>query len=59
MFTPAFYKPEKLEKFNRQWDTRLGLEIIKLRHAMTNRPGDINQRKKQKEEIEAYLKQAY
>jgi hypothetical protein len=59
LFTPAFYKPEKMETFHRQWDARLGLEIIKMRHAMTNKVGDEIQRKKQKEEIEAYIQKVY
>ena len=30
-----------------------------MRHAISTRPGDINQRKKQKEEIENYIINAY
>lgn len=59
LFTPAFYKEEKMESFYRQWDARLGLEIIKMRHAMTNRVGDANQRRQQKEEIENYMRKVY
>jgi hypothetical protein len=59
LFTPAFYKDEKMEAFQRQWDARLGLEIIKMRHAMTNRVGDVEQRRKQKEEIEGYIRKVY
>lgn len=59
LFTPAFYKEEKMETFNRQWEARLGLEIIKMRHAFTNRAGDADQRRKQKEEIEAYINKVY
>lgn len=41
LMTPSFYKEDKLPKFYRQWESRLGLEIIKMRHAITNKPGDI------------------
>lgn len=41
LFTPAFYKEEKLDSFYRQWNSRLGLEMIKMRHALVNRPGDV------------------
>jgi hypothetical protein len=27
---PAFYKREKMDKFYRQWNSRLGLEILKI-----------------------------
>lgn len=40
LFTPAFYKEEKLETFYRQWNSRIGLELIKMRHAVQNRYGD-------------------
>ena len=33
--------------------------MIKMRHSIFNRPGDINQRKKMKEEIEGYLAKVY
>lgn len=33
--TPAFYKDEKARKLMRQWNTRLGLEWLKMKHAMT------------------------
>ncbi len=59
LFTPAFYKEEKLGKFYRQWSSRLGLEIIKMRHAIQNRSGDKQQRLKMKEEIESYIASAY
>ncbi len=55
LFTPAFYKEEKLPTFNRQWIRRLGLETIKMRHAIYNRPGDEQQRMKMKQEIEGYV----
>ena len=30
---PAFFKREKIEKFNRHWTHRLGLEQLKMQHA--------------------------
>ena len=59
LFTPAFYKQEKLEPFFRQWNARLGLEVIKMRHSIINRSGDAAQRQKMKEEIEGYIQQSY
>ena len=32
--TPAFYKEEKYEKMMKQWQTRLKLEMIKMRQAL-------------------------
>ena len=32
--TPAFYKDEKYAKFFRQWEARVGLEMIKAKHAL-------------------------
>ena len=55
LFTPAFYKEEKLPSFYRQWIRRLGLESIKMRHAIYNRPGDEQQRQMMKREIESYV----
>ena len=48
-----------METFSRQWKHRLGLEMIKMRHAIMNRPGDNEQRKKMKDEIEAYISKVY
>lgn len=31
--TPQFYSDEKMQKFMRQWQQKLGLEIIKARQA--------------------------
>lgn len=35
LMTPAFYKQEKLPRFYKQWTSRLQLEMIKMRHALT------------------------
>jgi hypothetical protein len=45
LITPSFFREEKLPKFYRQWASRLGLEIIKMRHAIEYRPGDQQQAK--------------
>jgi len=39
---PAWFKREKMPKFFRHWDHRLGLEAIKIRHALSygNNPTD-------------------
>lgn len=29
---PHFYKPEKMEKFHRHWQHRIGLEALKMKH---------------------------
>jgi hypothetical protein len=31
---PAWYKEDKMPKFFDQWNTRLGLESIKMRHML-------------------------
>lgn len=48
-----------MESFYRQWNARLGLEMIKLRHALVNRPGDAEQKRRMKAEIEGYIAKAY
>lgn len=52
---PSFFKEEKLNKFYRHWSHRLGLENIKIKQALTYKPGDQEQYRRNKEEIEAYL----
>ena len=59
LFTPSFYKEDKLPTFYRQWNRRLGLELIKMRHAIYNNPGDVEQQKKMKKEIESFLEETY
>ncbi|CDW76795.1 UNKNOWN [Stylonychia lemnae] len=56
--TPAFYKDDKFEKFLYQWNIRLGLEQIKMKHAATFVKGDKQQQKNFKNEIMAYLEQS-
>lgn len=58
LFTPTFFKEEKLPKFFKQWELKVGLEKIKMRQAMHYRPGDKVQQKQFKNEIEAYLQHA-
>ncbi len=60
LITPVFYTEEKYERFLRQWDLRLGLEQIKMKHAIYDL--DVNNKKyrnKMREEVEAYLAEAY
>lgn len=52
---PSFYKEEKLEKFFKQWEIKNGLEEIKMHQALIFRPGDQDQLRQFKEEIEEYL----
>ena len=49
--TPAFYSDEKYKTFLKQWNQRLGLENIKMRHAVVSEIGNHHQRKEQKKEI--------
>lgn len=56
---PAWYKREKMDKFYRQWDSRIGLEIIKIRQM--NRYGlfpSEAEKVAMTNEIEAYLSEA-
>ncbi len=59
LLTPSFYKDEKMEKFMRQWESRLGLEFVKMRQALAANPNDKKQALRFKEEIEAYVAGAY
>ena len=59
LFTPAFYKEDKMERFMRQWSSRLDLEVLKMRQAITNNPGDQNQQRQFKAELEAFIQSAY
>lgn len=38
--TPVFYSEAKMQKFHKQWNQRLGLELIKVRQALHHRLGD-------------------
>lgn len=59
---PAFYKDEKWEKMMRQWETRVGLELLKARHAvLLSAEGartDPHLRRRMKDEIQTYLNKA-
>jgi hypothetical protein len=55
LFLPSFSKDEKIEKFYQQWQWKLGLEAVKMRHALLRRPFDKHQEKQFKQEIENYL----
>ena len=56
--TPAFYKENKMGKFYQQYAIRLGLEVLKLKHAKELIPGDMKQRDQMKDEVESYLADA-
>lgn len=47
-----------METFYRQWTSRLGLEFLKIKHAMTNRVNDPVQRKQQRDEISSFIAKA-
>jgi hypothetical protein len=40
LLTPSFFKEEKMAKFKRHWEHRLGLETLKIRQAIVAVPGD-------------------
>ncbi len=40
LMTPIYYREDKYQKFIQQWSYRLGLEQIKLRHALNPNNGD-------------------
>jgi hypothetical protein len=58
---PSFYKDEKYEKFKRQWGIRLGLESIKMKHAIIDimTADKKGARKEMKEEISDYIGTSY
>ncbi len=53
--TPAFFKPEKYDKMIKQWNWRLGLEIIKAKHYMVKDNNNKALKSRQKKEIQNYL----
>jgi len=57
---PHFYKPEKMEKFFRQWNHRRGLELLKQKHVLQygTTPSDAD-RLTMQEEYQAYVEQCY
>lgn len=59
---PAFYKDDKYAKMLRHWEARLGLEMIKAKHAVlltgVGAKSDPVLRRKMKEEIQGYLSKA-
>jgi len=57
---PHFYKREKLEKFERHWQHRLGLETLKMKHAVNFGYTPTEQQRKQMQaEIGAYVESCY
>ena len=57
---PAFYKAEKMPKFYRHWSHRLGLEALKIDHALKvgQNPSD-EQKAAMKSQIAAYITACY
>lgn len=57
---PHFYKAEKMPKFYRHWSHRLGLEALKINHALAvgGSPTDA-QKTQMKNEISAYITACY
>lgn len=53
--TPAFYTPEKYQKMLKQWNWRLGLELIKGKHYLVRAPNNKAVKASQKAEIQNYL----
>lgn len=57
---PHFFKPEKIEKFNRHWQHKLGLENLKMKHAVLYGANPSEQVKQQMAaEIEKYIGDCY
>lgn len=54
---PSFYRDEKFRKWSEHWGYRLGLELIKMKHAVELNPSDPKQRRAMKAEIQQYLAQ--
>ena len=59
LITPAFYKEEKYQKFLRQFDLRLNLEFVKMRHSLLGFNITKEHKKAMKEEIESTIANAY
>lgn len=56
---PHYFKPEKIEKFQRHWTHRLGLEAIKAKHAAQCPVPTEQDLEKMNEEINAYVQACY
>jgi hypothetical protein len=55
LMTPSFFRQEKYEKFLKQWGWRLGLENIKIMHAINPNNGDPQVIRKEYDDINEYL----
>lgn len=57
---PAFFKRDKIEKFNRHWSHRLGLEALKMRHAKQfgEDPSD-RERQYMQDQVAQYIDECY
>jgi hypothetical protein len=57
---PHYYKPEKMPKFYRHWSHRLGLEALKIKHALNYGENATDAQKKQMaSEIGQYIDKCY
>lgn len=56
---PAFYRDDKFAKFQHQWSQRLGLEAIKMKHAIDSTKSTKASRKAMKREITEYIEDVY
>lgn len=59
LMTPAFYKEEKFKKFLRQWERKLELEFVKMRHSLLGSNITKQDRKHMKDEIDATISNIY
>lgn len=57
--TPAYYSDEKFKKFEKQWSQRVGLELLKLKHAAEFKFEDRVQRRRHKHELQDYIQKVY
>ena len=55
---PAFYTDEKYAKWFEQYAIKLEFESLKIRHAQELRSGDLAQRDRMKDEVQAFLADA-
>lgn len=57
---PHYFKHDKMPKFQRHWQHRLGLEVIKMNHALTYGPNASDkQRQAMQNEISKYITDCY
>ncbi|MFS8160631.1 MAG: hypothetical protein ACMG6E_10610 [Candidatus Roizmanbacteria bacterium] len=60
LVSPVFYTDEKYDRFMKQWNIKLGLEQIKMKHAIFN--VDVSNKKhrnKMKDELMDYISESH